>query len=328
MLGLIELARLDLDQILAPKRTETLISSLEGASNHLSKQVLKYWSQNKHLRVKFDVRQGQPEDPLELRSGMNLLGRVDDSVHLVSTPLGTRSKGFVWFFSFLAWFSQQKKKNQPMILLLDEPGLVLHGTAQADLLRYIEHELKPHHQVVYTTHSPFMVDAGRFDRVRIVEDKSMDADEELPLQEQGTKVYSDVLSVDEGSLFPLQGALGYELAQTLFVGPNTLIVEGPSDLLYLQAFSSILEASNRLSLSQRWTVTPVGGADKVPTFVALLGAQKKMKVATLIDIQNKDRKLRISIRRNCCIRRTYLHSLTSPTRPKQTLRTCSTSSSI
>jgi predicted ATPase len=244
MLGLIELARLDLDQILSPKRTETLISSLEGASNHLSKQVLKYWSQNKHLRVKFDVRQGQPEDPPELRDGMNLLGRVDDSVHLVSTPLGTRSKGFVWFFSFLAWFSQQKKKNRPMILLLDEPGLVLHGTAQADLLRYIEHELKPHHQVIYTTHSPFMVDAGRFDRVRIVEDKSMDADDVLPLQEQGTKVYSDVLSVDEGSLFPLQGALGYELAQALFIGPNSLIVEGPSDLLYLQVVNSALEASS------------------------------------------------------------------------------------
>ncbi len=289
MLGLIELARLNLDQLLAPKRTETLISSLEGASNHLSKQVLKYWSQNKHLRVRFDVRTGQPEDPEEMRDGMNLLGRVDDSVHLVSTPLGTRSKGFVWFFSFLAWFSQQKKRNQKMILLLDEPGLVLHGTAQSDLLRYIEEELKPHHQVVYTTHSPFMVDPARFDRVRIVEDKSMDADEELPVADSGTKVYVDVLSVNRGSLFPLQGALGYEVAQALFVGPNSLIVEGPSDLLYLQVLTSALQKHGLVGLDTAWTVTPVGGADKVPTFVALLGAQNGLKLATLIDIQHKDR---------------------------------------
>ena len=103
---------------------------------------------------------------------------------------------------------------------------MLHGTAQADLLRYIEEELKPRHQVLYTTHSPFMVEPTRFDRVRIVEDKAMDSEEELDASETGTKVYTDVLEVSTGSLFPLQGALGYELSQTLFVGPNNLIVEG------------------------------------------------------------------------------------------------------
>lgn len=53
MLGLIELARLKVDELTAPNRTEELISKLEGASNHLSKQILKYWSQNKHLTVRF-----------------------------------------------------------------------------------------------------------------------------------------------------------------------------------------------------------------------------------------------------------------------------------
>ena len=94
--------------------------------------------------------------------------------------LGTRSRGFVWFFSFLAWLSQQQRKGIPLILLLDEPGLVLHASAQGDLLRYIEAELKPHHQVIYTTHSPFMVDPKNFDRVRIVRDRSMEADSQLP----------------------------------------------------------------------------------------------------------------------------------------------------
>ncbi len=289
MLGLIELARLNLDELVSPKRTEALISKLEGASNHLSKQVLKYWSQNRHLTVRFDVRPGRPGDPRGMETGTNLLGRVYDSVHLVSTPLGTRSRGFVWFFSFLAWFSQQKKRNQPLILLLDEPGLVLHGTAQNDLLRYIEDELQPFHQVIYTTHSPFMVDATRFDRVRIVEDKSMDAEEELPPESRGTKVETDVLSVEQGSLFPLQGALGYQIAQTLFIGSNCLVVEGPSDLLYLQLLTSVLQKQGKTGLKEQWTITPVGGADKVPTFVALLGAQKGLNIATLIDVQHKDR---------------------------------------
>ena len=63
LLGLIELARLNLDQLLNPNRTEGLINILEGASNHLSSKVLKYWSQNKHLHIKFDVRAALPGDP-------------------------------------------------------------------------------------------------------------------------------------------------------------------------------------------------------------------------------------------------------------------------
>ena len=239
MIGLIGIARLSLDQLITPGKTEDLVSKLEGASNHLSKQILKYWSQNQHLHVRFDVRPAQPGDPEGMRTGTNLWGRVYDSVHEVSTRLGTRSRGFLWFFSFLAWFSQQKKEGGPLILLLDEPGLVLHGKAQGDLLRYIEEELKPHHQVVYTTHSPFLVDARHFERVRIVEDRSIDAGGELADDEKGTKVFKEVLEAGEGTLFPLQGALGYDIAQTLFVGPNSLIVEGVSDLLYLQAMSGV-----------------------------------------------------------------------------------------
>jgi hypothetical protein len=51
----------------------------------------------------------------------------------------------------------------------------------------------------------------------------------------------------------------------------------------------VLRENKRTALSDKWTITPVGGSDKVPTFVALLGAQKRMKLATLIDIQKKDR---------------------------------------
>ena len=105
----------------------------------------------------------------------------------------------------------------------------------------------------------------------------------------GTTVLTDIFGASKDSLFPLQGALGYDLHQTLFVGPNSLVVEGVADLLYLQAMSALLEEEGRVGLDRRWTVTPVGGAAKVPTFVALLGAQSGMKIATLIDIQASDK---------------------------------------
>src|SRR5687768_10672286 len=56
MLGLIELARLKLSELLNPQRTQELVNKLEAAGNHLGKKVLKYWSQNRHLQTRFDVR--------------------------------------------------------------------------------------------------------------------------------------------------------------------------------------------------------------------------------------------------------------------------------
>ncbi len=174
LLGLIDLAGLDLNQLVAPGRTEALLAKLEAAENQLTQKVLTYWSQNQHLRLKFDIRPALLNDPPHMTKGMNIWGRVNDMKHMVSTALGTRSRGFVWFFSFLAWYSQLRKKNEKIILLLDEPGLSLHAKAQEDLLRYFEKELKPHHQLIYTTHSPFMVEAKYFDRVRIVQDLSIE----------------------------------------------------------------------------------------------------------------------------------------------------------
>jgi len=165
LLGLIELARLDLDKIIGATRTQDLKNKLQGASNHLSQQILKYWSQNRHLRMNFDVRPALSQDPEGMRAGTNIWGEVFDSKHLVSTGLGTRSRGFVWFFSFLAWYSAVKKRNEPIILLLDEPGLSLHGKAQEDLLRFFEAEVAPNPK-----HAAHLLNAlaihGRLEEIR------------------------------------------------------------------------------------------------------------------------------------------------------------------
>ena len=289
LVGLVELAGLDLDQLVAPGRTQALIAKLEAAENRLTRKVLTYWSQNRHLRLKFDIRPAQPEDGPGMTGGTNIWGRVQDTKHMVSTALGTRSRGFVWFFSFLAWYSKLRKDGKDLILLLDEPGLSLHAKAQADLLRYFEKELKPHHQVIYTTHSPFMVDPKLLDRVRIVQDPSIEPESaDVPDERSGTQVTTDILNATPDSLFPLQGALGYEIHQTLFIGPNCLVVEGVSDLLYIQTISALLQDRKKPGLNKDWTITPVGGADKVATFVALIGAQTDLNVAVLIDYQKKD----------------------------------------
>ena len=289
LIGLIELAGLDLAQLTQSGRTEALFSKLEAAANSLSQRVLRHWSQNQHLRMRFDIHSGQPEDPPGMTDGVNIWGRVEDTRQFVTTSLGSRSRGFVWFFSFLAWYSQLRTKDENLILLLDEPGLSLHAKAQGDLLRYFENELKPYHQVIYTTHSPFMVDPLHFERVRIVQDLSIETPViDLPDDKKGTKVITEVLDATPDSLFPLQGALGYEIHQTLFIGPNSLVVEGVSDLLYIQTISALLQRKGEAGLSGKWILTPVGGVGNVSTFVALIGAQKHMNLAVLVDYHKKD----------------------------------------
>ena len=71
--------------------------------------------------------------------------------------------------------------------------------------------------------------------VRTIEDV-VQTDQRGRKESLGTKVGDKVLSTDKDTLFPLQGALGYEITQSLFIGDHSLLVEGPSDLLYLQAF--------------------------------------------------------------------------------------------
>ncbi|MFL5943689.1 MAG: AAA family ATPase [Gaiellaceae bacterium] len=244
-------------------------AELEAASNAITKEVFDYWSQNKDLRVELDLDFNAPATA-EGHEPPFLEIRIQNLRHGVSLNFGERSAGFVWFFSFLVAFSEYRNESS-LVLLLDEPGLGLHAAAQLDLLRYIEERLAPHHQVVYSTHSPFMVDPTELQRVRTVED----------VDPGGTTISEDVLATSAETIFPLQAALGYDLAQTLFVGPDNLVVEGPADYLYLTVLSDRLRELDRTSLDPRWVIVPVGGLDKIPTFVALLGAQ--LNVAVVMD---------------------------------------------
>ena len=74
LLGLIDLAGLELNHLVDPERTESLLANLEAAENQLTQKVLIYWSQNRHLRMKFDIRPAQGGDPAGMTTGMNIWG--------------------------------------------------------------------------------------------------------------------------------------------------------------------------------------------------------------------------------------------------------------
>ena len=292
----LEYAGVPLDSITNVSTFETFNAMLKAASTNITDQILEYWSQNPDLDVEVTIDAARPGDSPPFNTGTIARARIWNNLHRVDTPFSERSAGFVWFFSFLVKFAQVKNGgDDPVVLLLDEPGLSLHGKAQGDLLRFIDDKLAPFHQVIYSTHSPFMVPADKLQRVRIVEDK---IDKATPRRKSyGTKVSQDILEVEADTLFPLQGALGYEATQTLFVGEHTLLVEGPSDILYLQVFSNALEARGRTKLDSRWTMCPAGSIDRIMPFVSLF-AGKDLHVAVLTDFahgaKGKVRKIRKS----------------------------------
>jgi len=287
-LAFLEYAGTTIEELTQADRREALKAKCEAASNEITDEIFQFWSQNNALEVAIEIDTGRPSDPEPFDEGIVADIRIRNTNHKATLPLSERSAGFVWFFSFLAQFKQLKKANGDAIILLDEPGLTLHGRAQGDLLRYIVERLLPDHQVIFTTHSPFMVPMDRLDDVRIVEDVILKDTGGRPVI-KGTKVRSDVLQVSDDTLFPLQGALGYEVTQSMFIGAHTLLVEGPSDILYLQILSQALRKRGRVGVDARWTVCPSGGVDKIAPFVRLFGGNN-INVAVLSDVANADKR--------------------------------------
>ncbi|WP_436763147.1 ATP-dependent nuclease [Streptosporangium sp. V21-05] len=278
LLSLLTIADVELEDFHRTDQHERLIRELENSGNVISDEVFEYWSQNDELEVQLEVLPVEDGAPPPFNEGPILQIRVFNRRHRASVPFDERSRGFVWFFSFLAYFTDlERESNRDLILLLDEPGLSLHGRAQQDLLRLIDERLAPRHQVLYTTHSPFMVSSDQLHRVRTVIDRD----------KVGTKVSSEIFEADTDTVFPLLTAMGIEMSQTLFVGEHTLLLEGPSDLIYLDVLSDLVQGQGQNGLDPRWVKTPIGGSGKLSTFATLLGANK-LHVAVLVDSSTKD----------------------------------------
>ena len=274
--SLLRLAHADNQSLLALDYEERR-SELEAAANRLTQEVARYWTQSPDLKVDIDVEMaaggsGQIAKYLQIR--------VEDLRHGFSNRFDQRSSGFRWFFSFLAAFHEFEKQKERVVILLDEPALELHPRAQRDFLRFINERLAPKHQVFYTTHSPFMVEADHLERVRMVEDKGRGV---------GAVVSADVLSAEPDSFFPLQAALGYDIAQSVFSRPDNLLVEDTSDYTYLMVISDHLKQFGREHLNGRWQILPAGGLGNVPAVVALIGRQ--MGVTVLVESKGGSEKL-------------------------------------
>jgi predicted ATPase len=234
---------------------------LNAASVQLTKEIRSVWR----------PREGSADaDKLRIiADGQYLKVVVEDDVG-VEIELDQRSEGFQWIVSFfVVFFAEVGGKHKNAILLLDEPGVSLHGLKQREFRSTLT-RLSENNQTIYTTHSPFLVGPDELDLVRVVE---------MTDRKLGTKT---VASGDPAALLPLQEALGYDLAQTLFTQERNLVLEGLTDYWYLDATAALLRAADLINLNEKIALVPAASAGKVVYFATILYSQK-FKVAALLD---------------------------------------------
>lgn len=237
---------------------------LNAASVKLTQEITRIWAP--------DSTRAEA-DRLKVMADRQYLKVVVEDALGVDIELNQRSEGFQWLVSFfVVFFAEAASDHKNAVLLLDEPGLNLHGLKQREFRKTLS-RLAEVNQTIYSTHSPFLVGPDELDLVRVVEmtDRSV-----------GTKVLTSVTSSDPAGLLPLQEALGYDMAQSLFSQQRNLVVEGLTDYWYVDAMSQLLRDSSATSLGEKIALVPAGSASKVVYFATILHAQK-LKVVALLD---------------------------------------------
>ncbi|MBY4607469.1 AAA family ATPase [Rhizobium sp. 9T] len=246
------------------RKTDERHYQLDAASAMLTREIRSIWNP--------DPTRAEADKLRVFADGQYLKVVVEDDLG-VSVELDQRSEGFQWLVSFfVVFFAEAQENYSNAILLLDEPGVSLHALKQREFQKTIS-RLAENNQTIFTTHSPFLVGSGELDLVRVVEmtDRSV-----------GTKVHTTVTSNDPAGLLPLQEALGYDLAQSLFTKKKNFILEGLTDYWYIDAVSSLLEAAGKTHLDSKIAMIPAGTASKIAYFATILHANS-LRVAALLD---------------------------------------------
>lgn len=230
---------------------------LQSASTSLTSDFSEWWKQGRYIfRFQADgnhfriwVSDDKRPDPIELEG---------------------RSKGLQWFFSFfLVFLVESKDSHSNCILLLDEPGISLHPVAQMDLIAFFN-SLAKENQLLYTTHSPFLVSTNNLSGVHA-----------MYIGDSGESVVSSDLrankKISEKSIYPIHAAIGITVSETLLIGCQPVLVEGVSDQIYLQQIKKYVLAEGKYRNDKEVVFIPTGGVRGMsPVVKILLGREDNL----------------------------------------------------
>lgn len=262
---------------IAPSEFETLaeaiqngregqVEAITGAMNAAIKENLnfqRWWTQDRDFDLLVEAR--EQELAFTIRDRTNSTYSFQE-----------RSQGLRYFLSYFVQLTAHRMQRAASdILLLDEPDAFLSSVGQQDLLRVLQDYAIPEDanmdrsQVVYVTHSPFLIDKNAPQRIRVLDKGSDDA---------GTRVVRDAAN---NRYEPLRSALGQSVSETAFIGGANLFVEGPADQILLSAATAALARRSPGGVApldlNKVTVVSCGGADAVPYMVYLARGRDTLK---------------------------------------------------
>ena len=179
-----------------------------------------------------------------------------------------RSNGLKWYLNIFIQLLYMERDNCNIghnnIILIDEPGVYLHANAQKELYSLFKDLTNNHNQIVFTTHSPFMLDSNELQNVRAV------LKDELGF----SHIYNKITTIPSkncstyDTITPLVYALGLDLNNNL--GPNcnkkNVIVEGISDYFYLNSYFTL----KGITEEEKPNVIPSIGADNIIPIASIL----------------------------------------------------------
>ncbi|MBW7057389.1 AAA family ATPase [Paracoccus bogoriensis] len=252
-----------LARIAEAKRTRSIL--LQSAGTKLTERFGEWWLQGDY-RFRFEA------------DGNHFRIWVSDSRRPQEVELEHRSTGLQWFLSFfLVFLHEARGRHENCVLLLDEPGHSLHPLAQRDLSAFFE-ALAERNQIIYTTHSPFLIDADRLARARKV---YVDRD-------GSTRASSDLLEGEgrdsqRGAAFVVRAALNLAVAEATLGGAQPVLVQGQVEQTYLSLIRTLCIASGRFRPRRDLIFAPVCGLGVMPVLARMLGGADARPPSLVVD---------------------------------------------
>jgi hypothetical protein len=276
-----------LSQIAEAKRTRSIL--LQSAGTMLTERFGEWWKQGDY-RFRFEA------------DGNHFRIWVADARRPQEVELEHRSTGLQWFLSFfLVFLHEAKGAHDNCVLLLDEPGHSLHPLAQRDLSAFFE-GLSTTNQILYTTHSPFLVDADRLARARKV----------FVGRDGSTRVSGDLLESEgsdsqRGAGFAVRAALNLAVAEVSMTGAQPVLVQSRVEQTYLTALKTLTIAAGDVLPQRDIIFAPACGPEVMPVMVRLLSETQSQPPRLVLDQTETGRALAANLPDQA--RATFLHDL-------------------
>jgi energy-coupling factor transporter ATP-binding protein EcfA2 len=266
----------ELEKIAEAKKTRSILLQSAGAT--LTTRFRDWWKQGDY-QFRFEA------------DGNHFRIWVKDDRRPTEVELENRSTGLQWFLSFyLVFLVESQGEHRRAVLLLDEPGMSLHPLAQRDLSAFFEN-LSATNQLIYTSHSPFLVDADRLERARkvyVAADGTTKATPNLR--------HSEGRDEQKGAAYAVHSALNLSVAESLLVGCQPVLVEGPSDQHYLTTIKSLLVSAGRIKPSRELVFPPSGGTKTARVVASILTGRDETLPKILLDADAPGRKMAAALR--------------------------------